>query len=79
MKSYEYKIITLFHGSQINDWELNEMGKEGFRFVAELGLFNTTYNGDGTATVELSGKQLIMEKENEPSTGLVVAPKNKEI
>ncbi len=62
MKIYEYRVITVWNQSMVNDFEFNELGKEGFRVVSHV-----TIPGLAMVEGELlpppQCEQFLMEKE----------------
>jgi hypothetical protein len=65
VKTYEYKIIQIYPGTILSDWDLNELGKEGFKIGAHVDSSTIIYDDAGIAVVTPNGTQLIMEKEKE--------------
>ena len=56
MKTYEYKIITVWRNATMNDVEFNELGKNGFRVISSTTI-SDSQNQDPQCY------QFLMEKE----------------
>ena len=65
-KTYEYKILAIYPGTVLSEWDLNELGKEGFRVAAHVDSSTIMYDdNDGVGVVTSNGTQLVMEKTKE--------------
>lgn len=65
MNTYEHRLITVNSGSEAHAYQLNDLGKEGFRLVGVIPLFTYAYFADGSdQRLVPSGSQLIFEREN---------------
>ncbi len=63
MKTYQYKIITLYNGAMINEFEFNDLGKEGFRVVSHVSIPGI-YSPDDSHPPPPQYEQFLMEKES---------------
>ncbi len=59
MKIYEYKVITVYNGAMLNEYEFNTLGQEGFRVVSHVTILGATPEDPPQY------EQFLMEKERE--------------